>query len=1333
MRRFAAPWFASAIAGSLLLSASPALAHANGTLIAGDSQTGCGGNGCHSGASGASGTFTRLDAGMIGPGETHRFQFQISGGPHASCGFDVTAQSGTLSATPADSNVKTVGNELVHSSPSAACSFTFSWQAPDVGGPQEISLFGAGVSSDGLGSPSGDAPTPAASLTVSVAPPRLSCDRTALSPIAISGTDAPADSLICTNAGGGLFSYSISDDADWLAVTPPGPLDSGQAQTLAVTYTTKSKLPGTYPATITLTPTGGAAPLAVPVSLRIVSGFALKTGDLLVTDFNNARVLRVEPGTGTVTPFSPRSGSGTNLLVHPTGIAFATALPIGSVDKVIYVADFETSQLIAIDPKTGSQSVVRDYYTGGPLSIGGGPWGIAWTSYFGDLGGLWVVASNTAELRLLVVRSGDVANLYPPIYGLDLGTRGVSLGALSTGATLLLAANEGLEQFSPGTGYLPPDYVPPDARRINDVVGIDAGQFGSTLMAECSPSSGAVRWFGFAEGIAVNLATGGFLRCPLSLGLSGIGLSGMDTIFVGDAASDSGGAGQIVRVRALGSSGLYDQSLVASLPDPTGGNPTRPVGLVIAPEDYEAILPPKLECTPLASSSVEEGANAGDQTFTCTNTGTASTPLDYTVSDDAAWLAVVDSTASLGPGASHTHTVAYTTSALAPGAYAATITANGGAAGAPSIPVHLTVTPKPKLSCSPDSLAPRTATQGGASPPGDNFTCTNAGGGTLFYSLTYPSWLTVSGAPPTGLAAGAPFKHQVTYDISSLVARPAPYTGTITLSGPGTPETVAASLQIDPPPTLSCMPHILPLRSTTQGGADPAVTSFTCTNTGGGTLSYGVSEGVPWLDVTPAPPAGLGAGEPFTHTVTYHAHDLAAQAAPYATTITATGGGRTEMVDASLRIDLPPALACTPDSLSPSVGAGLDATDLGFSCSNTGGGSLSYTTSISYGPTASGWLSIDPQTGTGQEHTVHFDTDRLLAGAHSATIAIDAGPAGTDHVSVDLTVQARALQVGDLLLSDLNNGRVLVVDPKTGLVSVFSPRAGAANLLVSPTGIAVEPDLQRLYALDRSANALVGIDLATGQQTLLASLGSGHEPWGLAQDGAGALYVGAQASSQLLGLSQSGGSWLASVVSSDPRLASAFGLEVLGGQRIAVACGAGGLLAYDPAAGLHDFAPAPGAGVQVLDVRAVAGATLFTELQEDCAPAAAALMSLAPPSPERILAAGGLLRCPLALDALDANEIFVADAASLAGGDARVVRAVPNGGGPYAQTLVAVLPDGSQPTLPADIAILASRVPEPEPTAAAIALLGVLALLRRRRCGALGASRPRPASLRMRR
>lgn len=99
----------------------------------------------------------------------------------------------------------------------------------------------------------------------------------------------------------------------------------------------------------------------------------LRQGELLVTDSANARVLLVDPATGAVTPFSPRTGSGANLLFAPAGIAIDR-------DGAIFVADSFADRIVQIDPTTGAQSVLHDWSAQfgdfGPAAVGTAPQGL---------------------------------------------------------------------------------------------------------------------------------------------------------------------------------------------------------------------------------------------------------------------------------------------------------------------------------------------------------------------------------------------------------------------------------------------------------------------------------------------------------------------------------------------------------------------------------------------------------------------------------------------------------------------------------------------------------------------------------------------------------------------------------------------------------------------------------------------------------------------------------------------------------------------------------------------------------------------------------------------
>jgi hypothetical protein len=104
--------------------------------------------------------------------------------------------------------------------------------------------------------------------------------------------------------------------------------------------------------------------------MPIAAAAALRTGDILA--ISAGVVVRVDPGTGAVSAFSPRVGSGPNLLSSPSDIT-------SDAEGEVFVIDL--GKLIQIDTATGAQHEVRafnpqvigDY----PLDLGVSPWGVA--------------------------------------------------------------------------------------------------------------------------------------------------------------------------------------------------------------------------------------------------------------------------------------------------------------------------------------------------------------------------------------------------------------------------------------------------------------------------------------------------------------------------------------------------------------------------------------------------------------------------------------------------------------------------------------------------------------------------------------------------------------------------------------------------------------------------------------------------------------------------------------------------------------------------------------------------------------------------------------------
>jgi hypothetical protein len=100
------------------------------------------------------------------------------------------------------------------------------------------------------------------------APPALSVSPTSLSFSATQGGASPAaKTLSVANSGGGTMSWTVDDDAAWLAVSPTSGTDNG---TLTVTPTTTGLAAGTYNATVTVTAAGaGGSPKTIPVTLTV--------------------------------------------------------------------------------------------------------------------------------------------------------------------------------------------------------------------------------------------------------------------------------------------------------------------------------------------------------------------------------------------------------------------------------------------------------------------------------------------------------------------------------------------------------------------------------------------------------------------------------------------------------------------------------------------------------------------------------------------------------------------------------------------------------------------------------------------------------------------------------------------------------------------------------------------------------------------------------------------------------------------------------------------------------------------------------------------------------
>jgi hypothetical protein len=100
--------------------------------------------------------------------------------------------------------------------------------------------------------------------------PTISLSPTALNPAVIQGGNAANQTFTVANSGTGALSYTISDNATWLAVSPTSGTSTGAANTHTVTYATSGLAVGTYTGTITVTdPYASNNPQTVTVTLTV--------------------------------------------------------------------------------------------------------------------------------------------------------------------------------------------------------------------------------------------------------------------------------------------------------------------------------------------------------------------------------------------------------------------------------------------------------------------------------------------------------------------------------------------------------------------------------------------------------------------------------------------------------------------------------------------------------------------------------------------------------------------------------------------------------------------------------------------------------------------------------------------------------------------------------------------------------------------------------------------------------------------------------------------------------------------------------------------------------
>lgn len=556
--------------------------------------------------------------------------------------------------------------------------------------------------------------------------------------------------------------------------------------------------------------------------------------------------------------------------------------------------------------------------------------------------------------------------------------------------------------------------APPSAPAVSVVPAIGISPTSLSFIAQQGSSNPA------AQTLTISNIGGGILSWTASDSAAWMSLSS-------SAGTGAGSVSVSVTTGAL-TAGSYSGTVMLSA---TGASP------VIVPVSFTVTttpMAPAIGASPASFSfTAQAGSNPATQTLTISNTGGGT--LNWTASDNAAWL-TLSTTTGTGNG---TTTLTVNTTTLTAGSYNALITLSAPGATSVTVPVALTVTAAPvppAIGASPLSLS-FTAQQGGANPATQALAISNTGGGTLTWTASDDAaWLAV--APASGTGNGAV---TVTALLGALAT--GTHNGTITLSATGASSvSIPVSLTVTAapvPPAIGASPTSLTFAAT-QGGVNPANQTLTISNTGGGTLTWSVSDNAAWL--TASPISGTGNG---TVTLTAATGSLAAGSHTGTITIAATGA-TSVTVPVTFAVAAPPTIGMSPSSLSFTAqqGGGNPAAQT-LNISNTGGGTLSWSAT----PDTT-WLAASPSSATGNGAvSVSVTTGILTAGSYTGNITLSATGASSRTVPVTFTVTAApsiSLSPTSLTYTATQGGS----NPANQTVTLTNT-GGIANWIVSDT------------------------------------------------------------------------------------------------------------------------------------------------------------------------------------------------------------------------------------------------------------------------------------------
>lgn len=312
------------------------------------------------------------------------------------------------------------------------------------------------------------------------------------------------------------------------------------------------------------------------------------------------------------------------------------------------------------------------------------------------------------------------------------------------------------------------------------------------------------------------------------------------------------------------------------------------------------------------------------------------------------------------------------------------------------------------ISVSPSALSFSSA-QSTPIPPSQAVTFWKGGDRTKRWAVnTTTSWVTVT---PAGGTISTE-RDQITVSVNPAGLPTGTYTSTVIIStetfrGRTVKTAIPVSLSVagasSTNPTIRLTPTALTFSGIT-GSVNPVAKLINLTNSGGGTLSWSLSDNAAWLNLSTA----TGTTTTETDSISASVNLTGLAAGTYTAAITVVASGTTnspQVIPVSLTVaaapTAPPVIGLSLSSLTyTGTAGGTNPTSQSFTISNTGGGTLTWSASDS-----AAWLTLSPASGTNTGTVAAgINLTGLAAGTYSGTVTVAATGATSKTLPVSLTI-----------------------------------------------------------------------------------------------------------------------------------------------------------------------------------------------------------------------------------------------------------------------------------------------------------------------------------------